>query len=408
MGELYLDEITERISCAYHNMFLIAIKKNLNLRDIVEFAATEIEEHIDRIEGFVPNGMDGLMFFLAVAQIMDCSLFDILYLSEKEKERILTRIIDKIDVSAIDEYECTEENTYFVYDYIFDVSDGKRIDYELTFRYDDDCCRITGRIYGDNRFGFSTDYMYDILELWKGTEGEICRFIVETVEELIENEDEKKEEHVDDDSEENEETPIDYKDFFIHSYRKDCNHDYIKVMATVPVYSGYKVKTVSFEAEYCAECGIYYISEYTYQNQILPVGHLLCQVLSMEEYSDYKKQVSNGMELKPQSILAMIGYTTNKRFNLSDHERQTILRYALEAGVITKRRTINYLQWFIKTNGARKGMEDSVSKWKKDLQWVLNFDKKGDIIYGVKRIIKNSDDDFMSIPDEIENYLPFK
>ena len=408
MGELYLDEIEETISNAYNNLFLIAIKKKANLRNVVETAAAEIENHIENIDGFVPDGMDGLMFFLAVAQMLDCSLFDILYLSGKEKERILNQVIDEIDVSVVHEYEYTEENIYFVYDFIFDDSDGKEVDYELTFRYDDDCCRITGRMYGDNRFGFSTDYMYDILELWKGTEGEICRFILATVQDLGENEDEETKKKVDDDFEEDEETPIDYKDFFIHSFRKDCNHNYIKVMAMVPIYANWKVDTISFEAEYCAECGVYYISEYTYQNKILPTGHLLCQVLSMEEYADYKKQVENGVELKPQSILNLIGYNVNSKENLSDHERITILRYAIEAGVITKRKTINYLQWFIKTHGAKKGMELPVSKWKKDLQWVLNFDKKGDIIYGVKRIIKNTYDDFMSIPDGIENDLPFK
>ena len=89
MGELYFDDITEMISNAYNNLFLIAIKKKVNLRDIVESAAVEVENHIENVDGFVPNGMDGLLFFSAVAQMMDCSLFDILYLSDKEKEYLL-------------------------------------------------------------------------------------------------------------------------------------------------------------------------------------------------------------------------------------------------------------------------------------------------------------------------------
>ena len=55
-------------------------------------------------------------------------------------------------------------------------------------------------------------------------------------------------------------------------------------------------------------------------------------------------------------------------------------------------------------------MEEPVEKWKKDLQWVYGFNKKGDIIYGVKRIInkKYTELEFMSIPEGIVNDIPFK
>ena len=405
MGELYFDDITEMISNAYNNLFLIAIKKKVNLRDIVESAAAEVENHFENIDGFVPNGMDGLLFFSAVAQMMDCSLFDILYLSEKEKERILTRVIDEIDVSEINEYDCTSDNMYFVYDYLFDDQEGKEVDFELTFRYEEDNYRITGSVCGDERFGFSTDYMYDVLELWEGTTGELGRFIVETIEDLSEEEEEETEDRYE--SKEVAESPIDYKDFFIHSYRKNCGHNYIKVMATVPIYANWKATTITFEADYCAECGVYYIPESVYRNKILPVGRLLCQVMSQEEYADYKKQKNSNFDLKPQSILNMLGYTVNAKDNLSDHQRHTILRYAIESGIISKKMTIIYLQGFIKRIGAKDNMEDSVEKWKNDLQWVLKFEKKGDIIFGVKRIITDQYNWF-EIPEEIKNELPFK
>ena len=403
MEELYFDDIVDRVYDAYINLFLLAIKKQVNLKDIMGLAVNKIDEFYDGNKGFIPTGIDGMLFISAVAQMMGSSLLDVFCMTEKEKERIIENVIKDIEVSDVENYESTEDEASFIYQLFYYDSDDKPARYELTFTYGNDYCQVATNIYYQSPVDFSTDYMFDSVVLWEGRSGEICRFIMEMVQELDAREDGKEEE-----KSVVEESPIDYKDFFVHSRGKGCNHSCIKVMATVPVYSGYKVKTISFEAEYCAECGIYYISEYTYQNQILTVGHLLCQVMSMEEYSDYKKQVDNGMELKPQSILAMIGYTTNQKDNLSDHERQTILRYAIEAGVISKRKTINYLQWFIKTNGARRGMEIPVSKWKKDLQWVLNFDKKGDIIYGVKRIIKNTYDDFMSIPDGVENDLPFK
>lgn len=61
-------------------------------------------------------------------------------------------------------------------------------------------------------------------------------------------------------------------------------------------------------------------------------------------------------EIKPQSIMNILGYTVSAKDVLSEDERITILRYAIESGIITN-----------------------------------NFAKKGDIIYGVKRIITLSE-----------------
>ena len=392
-----LKVIEEHIQSVYSSLFLIAITKKVNLRSIAEQAAQEVNNYLDKLDHFVPTGVGGIMFLTVVAQMMDYSLYDVLFMPEEEIEELLEQIVDEIDLSDLYDYEFSEDKSYFVFDYIFDDEEGEKVDYELTFVYEDDYCKIISKIYIDKWFGFKTDYMHDDPVLWEGDDGYIFDYITESIEkikwneengELEEEEEEQEEEEQEEEEEEDVEAPIDFKDFFIHSHRKNCNHDYITVMATVPIYSNWKVKTITFEAEYCAECGVYYIPESVYQNKILPAGRLLCQVLSADEYYEYKKQTLNNYDdLKPQSILNMLGYNVNSKENLSEHERQTILKYAIENGIITKKMTIGYLKWFIKRNGANRGMAMSVSKWKKDLQWILDFDKKGDIIYGVKRII---------------------
>ncbi len=371
MEEVFIDEISDRMQGAYTNLFLLALKKQLNLKTIVETATREVETYIGSLDEFVPTGMNGLLFLSAVAQMMDCSLFDILYLSDQEKERIICRMIDDIDVDEIYDFDLSEGDSYFVYDYIFDDEYGRAVDYELTFIDVDDECRIRVNFFFQRQEGFVTDYMYDSVDLWVGSEGNIYDFIQEALEEL----------------EEDEEEPIDFKDFFIHAARKECSHEYIKVKATVPIYANWTVTSITFEAEYCAECGVYFIPENVYQTQIKPKGRLLCQVMSAEEYRSFKKMKWNDIDLNPQSILNILGYNVNLKEDLSDHQRQTILRYAIESGIITKKKTISYLEIFIKKNGAKSGMENAVRKWKKDLQWVMDYDGKGDIIIGVKRVI---------------------
>ncbi len=411
METLYFEEIADRIQGVYTNLFLLAAKKQLNLKLIAGMAVGKVTEYVCSSDKPVSTGMNGLLFLSAVAQMMDCSLFDLLYMSDKEKERILWQMIDEVDIDELYDYDIAEGVSYFTYDFTFDDEYGLEVDYELSFFNVDDECWIIVKFFFLKEEGFNNDYLQDSVILWEGTEGDIYDFIVETIEDLEEedddddddeddddeddddeddddeDDDDEDDDDEDDDYDEDDDSLSDFKDFFMHAARKECSHKYIKVMATVPIYANQKVTSITFAAEYCAECGVYYIPESVYQTQIKPKGRLLCQVMSVDEYRSYKKMRGNDIDLNPQSILNMVGYNVNSKENLSDHQRQTILRYAIESGVITKKKTISYLEWFIKNNGANRGMENAVRKWKKDLQWVIEYNGKGDIIVGVRRVI---------------------
>ena len=391
MEELYFDEVVDKIQDIYSNIFLIALKKKLNIGTIVDTVAQEIEEYKENEDDFIPQGIEGLLFVTSAARMMDYSLFDVMYLSNEEKCRIIQGIIDEIDTSDISDYNLDKDDTYFVYDYYLEDIDGTEVDYELRFDYDNILVSVTVEAYIDGKYGFESDLFPSSLKIWHEANIGIYFSVKEIIDDLIQRE----------------ATDIDYKDFFIHSDKRGCQHKYIKVMATVPIFSNREVKTISFEADYCAECGVYYIPESVYQNKILLSGRLLCQVMSLDEYSEYKREMSYNGELKPQSILNMIGYTVNAKDDLSDYERRTILQYAIESGIITKKLAIFYLQTFIRKSSPKKGLERAVQKWKSDLQWLYDFNKNGDIIYGVRRIIKdNNVRSFMNNPDEID--WPFK
>ena len=195
-----------------------------------------------------------------------------------------------------------------------------------------------------------------------------------------------------DDNDEDEEYDIneeelDYRDFFVHSDIQCCNHKCRPIIATVHQYYKGDVRLISFNATHCPICGVYYISEYTFY-EITREGRVLCQLLSGEEYKEYKKQEEFG-ELQPKSVLNMIGYNVNARSNLSEDARHTVLRYALDEGVLTKKRIVSYLEYFIRINRNVRNNQTAVEKWADDLDWIQRYSGNGKRIVGVKKIIVN-------------------
>lgn len=409
MEKIYFDDIYERIQDAYSNLFLLAIKKKENLKAIVDSVTDEMNKYLNNIESFVPNGIEGMMFISAVAQKLGCSFFDVLYLTDKDKERIIRQIIDEFDISRISEHAFNERNKYFVYYTSIDNMDGEDIGYELEFECREQSCCIVAEMFEGFYPVFMPDFIYDSVVIWEGDSKDIRQFMLETLVQLGLT-------IIEDQIDGNEESRIDCKNFFIHSDINNCNHEYIKVMATVPIYKSGKVEAISFEASYCAECGVYYISEDVFHNKILKEGRLLWPVVSINEYNKLKANEWNTSDLRMQSILYILGYNVNGKNNISDDERQTILKYAIELGFVSRRKVIYYLQTFIKKAYPRMGMKKAIEKWKTDLKWVVNCNGD-DIIYAVKRIITDLDDQdslgtndngYMSIPDGIYGDLPFK
>ncbi len=199
----------------------------------------------------------------------------------------------------------------------------------------------------------------------------------------------------DDNSDENYSEPvvIDYRNFVVHSNISECeknNHEYEDITAVVPLMSkGYgSVKTVEFPARFCKTCKTYYISEFTY-NKLKNQGRLLCQVASLQEYKEYTKAKLFG-DLKPQNILNIIGYNVDAKNGLSDSQRRTILMYAIEEGVVSKKEAINHISFLIKLNEKTNKL-DALQKWKSDRDYLQGYAKGSKQLIGVNRILKEKD-----------------
>lgn len=184
-------------------------------------------------------------------------------------------------------------------------------------------------------------------------------------------------------------TEIDYRNFIIHSNISDCemcHHDFEDIKAVVPVYSFGNVKMVEFPAIFCRTCKVYYISENTY-TIIKKKGRLLCQLASLQEYQEYKKASIIG-NLKPQNILNIIGYNVDSKNDLSDECRRTVLMYAIEEGVVTRKGAIKHIGFLIKLNEKNPSKKNAIAKWEADRAFLQGYTVGSQKLIGVKRMIK--------------------
>ena len=178
--------------------------------------------------------------------------------------------------------------------------------------------------------------------------------------------------HTSDNEEQEYQAVLDYHNVVVHDNIDECihsGHDYVKVSATVPVYTNSGVQELTIPAFHCKTCNAYYISSLSY-NSLISHGSILCRVVNKKEYNLFIKN-KDFKDLYTQSILNIIGYTVNSKDDLSDACRQTILTRAINAGVFSKKKAINHLSFLIKLNADKDNFADAVAKWKRDRDFLL-------------------------------------
>ena len=108
---------------------------------------------------------------------------------------------------------------------------------------------------------------------------------------------------------------------------------------------------------YCTNCQQKYIidSDYT---ELAKQGAVMIQAVGKNP-AEYSK-------------LRSMGYTVNKKDNLSDKQRQEILRTIYINDIMTKEEILNYLNLFI-WKSAR--MTEAVEKWQSDIKYINTLRK---------------------------------
>lgn len=123
---------------------------------------------------------------------------------------------------------------------------------------------------------------------------------------------------------------------------------------------------------YCKRCNEYYVFTRDY-NEMLKFGTPLCTV-----YYNGKEDHKNFTEFKfkSQSVLNAMGYNVDANSDLSNEERQSILKEALDKQLITTHDLLSFLNWLIKTRETQARMDQAVEKWRIDYKFVSEYQKE--------------------------------
>lgn len=192
---------------------------------------------------------------------------------------------------------------------------------------------------------------------------------------------------IDDKGNEDETRVLDYRNVIVHDNFDECimeGHDFGDVDAIVPIYKTSGVVDVKIKARHCKTCAAYYISNQTYLD-LKRNGAILCKVVSKKEYNEFIKNTNFG-DLDFQFILAITGYNTNAKNNLTDSCRQAILTRAINDGIYTKQKAINHIGFLINLNEDKVNMSVPVSKWRRDREFLTGVKENNSV--KVKRILK--------------------
>lgn len=112
----------------------------------------------------------------------------------------------------------------------------------------------------------------------------------------------------------------------------------------------------------------YYISRSRF-NSLRSSGVLCVQVYDGAKERD-RNFVEDGFALlDDQSLLAICGYTTRAKDDLTDAQRQKVLLYLLKNDFWTKKRLVSHLEWCIR-NHPQDMYELNRQKWEKDIRFI--------------------------------------
>lgn len=126
-------------------------------------------------------------------------------------------------------------------------------------------------------------------------------------------------------------------------------------------------------ATYCKTCNKYFIQQSTYED-LKHRGIILHRIITNEEFqSGSYLNISYDDGLAEESILHQMGYNVGKTDNLSDSQRWIILECMVDNNIASKSKIVAYLNSFIRRNGNKSNMEDSVDKWICDRTHIQNY-----------------------------------
>lgn len=188
---------------------------------------------------------------------------------------------------------------------------------------------------------------------------------------------------------------LDTADFLVRSTSLGCvfkDHHLIRINAAVNIQSAKRLYEAQVPAAYCEKCDRYYILE-RYYEKLKTYGYICCQIDTFDSVKKHsKKGFSNFQE---KSILALYGYNVDKKKDLSEQERHSILDFIIDNKIQTKYEVISRLEGNISLRKHNPDYQLAISKWETDIEYVRKKQKVNAIVIAksfkvpVERIIIN-------------------
>ncbi len=157
------------------------------------------------------------------------------------------------------------------------------------------------------------------------------------------------------------------------------NHNIKSLWVNVPMKDKNGPKDAPICVFYCTMCRRYFILPDIYEYYLMRYdfksSKLFVPLIYSGWYNGPKLNAvsDSSWDMKERSILRDLGYTVSATVGLTSKERMDILRYAIEHGIVTKHEVEQYLEFFMKFQGAKDGSEEAYLKWNEDL---VNVHKK--------------------------------
>lgn len=177
-------------------------------------------------------------------------------------------------------------------------------------------------------------------------------------------------------------------DFLVKTVDQSCirkKHKLEAAQGIVNIINGGNIVEKTFNALYCPECKVCYISRDEYV-KISCLGTLCCNLITSEEYINYIEKKTVMCE---KSILAMHGYNVNQKDNLSSAKRHEILSYIITNKILTPWEIVKHLDYLINRKTGEKDMSLAIEKWREDRDFVLKV-KNGNKKFRVKNMYLKS------------------
>lgn len=156
---------------------------------------------------------------------------------------------------------------------------------------------------------------------------------------------------------------------FIYKGNIRCHKDRHKIIQATAILHNQSDNEIKLNVEYCTECKKFFLAYTLFEHYREQYGALIGNLRLVKN-----GEFTGSYELAQESPLHIIGYNVGKKDDFTETERHYILARVLYGKIMTKGEIIKYLSFFIHRNGAKKGNELAVTKWKNDLTFVQEYD----------------------------------